>query len=481
MVWIHGGSNIRGQGSTFLAGTLATTQNVIVVTINYRLGALGWFRHPSLRAIAANEEDRSGNYGLLDIIAALAWLRENISAFGGNAQKITIIGESAGAWNVCALLVSPKASGLFHRAIIQSGSIVTFDPQASENYTDDTIAGDPQSTGELLLQLILRDKLAKDRDGAKAAVAAMSDRKIAEYLREKSPLDLEKIYQKIRLDNQLSVLQFPVLFRDGVVLPATGIDNALVAGEFNKVPVIFGATKDEYTLLLTLSPNTPFIQKDRNSIGIKIQDRKQFNRAVHYLNLFFKMASVYEPINRITRFQPNQSFAYSFNWNYLLPAPLMDNIELGATHGIDVIFLFGKENVGPEFLQVPLIDGQFIGSYQKLSNAVMSYWAAFADSGNPGCGRKGELPLWEHWCPNQAAGAMILDDPEKGGLRMDHHPLRKADVFRELASDSFFSSAYSRNEFLQNIHTIGMRFSLINKLDYTNFCAFAHADGTRHK
>jgi len=121
MLWIHGGGNTIGYGADYDGRVLAGTHKVIVVTINYRLGVLGWFNHPAVLAGAENADDASGNFGTLDTIAALQWVQDNIAAFGGDPERVTIFGESAGGVNVFALLASERAKGLFHGAISQSG------------------------------------------------------------------------------------------------------------------------------------------------------------------------------------------------------------------------------------------------------------------------------------------------------------------------------------------------------------------------
>ncbi|MGH8248292.1 MAG: carboxylesterase/lipase family protein, partial [Gammaproteobacteria bacterium] len=120
MVWIHGGALTRGSGATrTYDGTNYAKKGVVLVTINYRLGPLGYLAHPELTAESSNRS--SGNYGVLDQIAALKWVQKNIAAFGGDQNRVTIFGESAGSWSVNALVASPLAKGLFHRAIGQSG------------------------------------------------------------------------------------------------------------------------------------------------------------------------------------------------------------------------------------------------------------------------------------------------------------------------------------------------------------------------
>jgi para-nitrobenzyl esterase len=127
LVWIHGGSNQYGEGSSYDPTPLVTQGHIIVVTINYRLGALGWLAHPLLDG---DTQFSSGNYGLMDQQYAMRWVNRHIAAFGGDPHKVTIAGESAGAIDSCAHLASPTAAGLFRGAIIESGCIVFQYPQA---------------------------------------------------------------------------------------------------------------------------------------------------------------------------------------------------------------------------------------------------------------------------------------------------------------------------------------------------------------
>ena len=135
MVWIHGGGNTIGTAATYPGPRLAGDQQVVVVTTNYRLGVLGWMSHPALRA-GRDPLDGSGNYGLLDLVAALDWVQDNIAAFGGDPERVTIFGESAGGGNVFGLMASPRARGLFHRAIAQSGVAVTTPRWRAEHFAD---------------------------------------------------------------------------------------------------------------------------------------------------------------------------------------------------------------------------------------------------------------------------------------------------------------------------------------------------------
>ena len=120
MFWIHGGGNTSGLKDLYDFSKMVSRHNVIVVRINYRLGPFGWFSHPAIQGLQ-NGDDKTSNFGTLDIIMALKWVQNNISYFGGDDQNVTIFGESAGGHNVLSLLVSKKAKGLFHKAISMSG------------------------------------------------------------------------------------------------------------------------------------------------------------------------------------------------------------------------------------------------------------------------------------------------------------------------------------------------------------------------
>ena len=137
MVWIHGGSNVSGNANFYDPSELVYQHNLIVVTINYRLGPFGWFSHPSIKELSVDPMSASGNNGNIDTIQSLEWVQSNIANFGGDPTNITIFGESAGGYNVAALLSSPIAEGLFHKAIIQSGGIKPGDiTQAESNLKD---------------------------------------------------------------------------------------------------------------------------------------------------------------------------------------------------------------------------------------------------------------------------------------------------------------------------------------------------------
>src|ERR1700722_2028706 len=152
MVWFHGGAWTMGSGGSpgYDGRRLARRGDVVVVTVNHRLGYLGFLHLAELGGEAYAD---SGNAGTLDMIASLRWVHDNIAAFGGDPGNVTIFGESGGGLNVYSLLVSPKAKGLFHRAIVESGGLTHSTPEEAENWTDDATPGRANSSNEVVAQL----------------------------------------------------------------------------------------------------------------------------------------------------------------------------------------------------------------------------------------------------------------------------------------------------------------------------------------
>src|SRR5262249_16584038 len=157
---------------------LVQTHQVVVVTVNYRLGSLGWFRHPALLAHAPEGPARSGNWADLDQQLALQWVQQNIRPFGGDPGNVTIFGESAGGFNVLSLMISPLAQGLFHKAIVESGGLRTITVADAVNFADDAEPGSRFSAREIVNKILIRDGKAADPATAKTLQLALTDAQI---------------------------------------------------------------------------------------------------------------------------------------------------------------------------------------------------------------------------------------------------------------------------------------------------------------
>ncbi|MBI3782498.1 MAG: carboxylesterase family protein [Deltaproteobacteria bacterium] len=431
MFWIHGGGNTIGTASFYDGSNLAGSQKVLVVTTQYRLGPFGWFRHPSLNDATTTDEERSGNFGTLDLIRSLEWVRKNIASFGGDPDNITIFGESAGGTNVFSLLLSPKAHGLFQRAIVESGGTFFSTPQRAEASIDDDPPGDPNSSSELLLRLVQGDKIAKDRDGAKVHLSYVQPGDVSRYLRGKSAYEILSGYTP---QPNVGMIRMPLLFTEGLVLPQEDpLERMQRPGGYNQVPVMLGTNRDENKLFMFPSP-----QYVRKFLWIfpRLRDAQQYNLTAEYLAKNWKATGVDEPAAAMRAVQGASVFAYRFDWDEE-PMLLGSNLAemLGASHGFEIQFVFGHFDLGKEGNRIFTKENE--AGRLALSQTMMSYWAEFAYHGAPGRGRDSKLPEWTAWDSSAAAAPkfMVLDTDSGGGVRMSSESVTRASLLDTLKKD----------------------------------------------
>ena len=445
MVWIHGGSNVIGHGGLYNGGRLAQEHDVVVVTINYRLGSLGWFRHSALSDDNASAVDRSGNYGTLDMIRALEWVRDNIGSFGGDSQNVTIFGESAGGTDVFSLLVSPLAKGLFHRAISQSGGTYFIPPSQGENFADDAEPGEAGSSNEVILMLLQADGSASDRAHAREQLSKMSANEVAQYLRSKSPSDLFRVYER---DDTEDLVEIPRLFREGTVIPVEpAIDLLARSDGWNVVPVIAGTNRDEMKV---------FMYGDKRWVarwlGLipRFRDAEGFQVRAKYQTQMWKATGSDEPASAMRSVSPNV-WSYRFDWDEepsILGADLSS--MLGAAHGFEIPFVFGHYDLG-EAAKILFTEDNLPGR-EELAGRMMSYWTQFAKTGNPGRGRNGELLEWEPWGTQDGEPRFVLLDTDAGGgIRMSPANVTQQSVLDAALADPRVAHADDRCEILNTV------------------------------
>ena len=427
MVWIHGGAFTVGSGASavYRGGTLARRGDVVVVTVNYRLGALGFLAHP---ALADPDSGAMGNWALLDQLAALAWVRANAEAFGGDPGAITVFGESAGGICTSALLGSPLAAGAFHRAIIQSGP-----PHAAA--MDETAEVAEQLAAELGLDRVDRTRLVAF---PAAEIVAAQERTSAALL-SRDPLGFRPCW-------------LPVV--DGVVLEQPPV-RAAAAGAAADVAVLIGTNRDEASYFAIADPRVgglderqldayagalaKMVEQERPAAGSAptagtdpsgVVDGYRRARAgrgepVDTAALWTAMTS--DAVFRLpstwlaashAEVQP-ATYVYCFTW----VSPLLGGI-LGAAHSVEIPFVFGS-------LDVPPMD-QFAGSgpeAEALATCMQDAWLAFARHGDPSCTTLGQ---WPTYGPDRHT--MVLDtacrveaDPMGAERRLwDGHPAPRA-------------------------------------------------------
>ncbi|MFW9967902.1 MAG: carboxylesterase family protein, partial [Candidatus Thorarchaeota archaeon] len=209
-LYSHGGGNSIGSSATssYYGNAVAEKSNMLYVSVNYRLGALGWFMHSAVTN-SGSPEDKSGNYGTLDLVKSLEWVRDNIRAFGGDPNNVTVAGQSGGAFNVLSLLASPHAKGLFHRAVVESGLSFIWSAEEAKSQSDN-----------LLAALLMKDRRAGNEEEAKQVISKMQDDEIDEYLRSKSAFTIMKNIPT----RDFGMAAWRTIFADGTVIPKEGYD-----------------------------------------------------------------------------------------------------------------------------------------------------------------------------------------------------------------------------------------------------------------
>jgi para-nitrobenzyl esterase len=443
MVWIHGGGNSIGDARIYDGGHLAAKHGVVVVAVQYRLGPFGWLRHAALRADAgATDADRSGNFGTLDLVEALRWVKANVAAFGGDPARVTVFGESAGGRNVFALLQSPLAAGLFHRAIAQSGGLSAPTLAEAESLATDAEPGHENSSNELLLRLLSAHRGAADREAARALSASLTPTEVAAFLRERTPGEIFAAYTG---SQGMGMLRFPQLFPDGAVMPADAADAHFPAGRYNRVPVIAGTNRDE---------NKLFMAFDREYVRLwfrvlpSVRDEERYQRDAEYQALAWKLNGADDPARWMRSVQGPSVFAYRFDWDELDRFLWVDwSFVIGAGHAVEIPFVFGD-------FDIPLLRSLFaeddLATRRRLSDAMMSYWAEFAANGAPGRGRGGELPLWKPWEESapDAERFLVLDSEAGGGIRMSADAITSTELVSRVLADARFADAGERCAFL---------------------------------
>lgn len=379
MVWLPGGGFVQGAGSEYDATRLATQGHVIVVTVNYRLGALGFLDLPALRAQSAD----SGDYGVADQQAALRWVRANIAAFGGNQQQVTLAGQSGGAYSVCANLAAPGSRGLFARAIVQSGPCGNAFVTASEARNRGLAAAAELGCKQPATMLAcLRDKPA-------AALVPLGARRVFTAMGRISDLPW------------LPVAGTPTL----PVQPLA----ALRAGTAARVPLLQGSTADEMRPFVALQFNPPdqkitaqtYASTLTKAFGPRAAAVLSRYPAGRYPSPAIALATVLTDWGRKLGSCPvlpaddaaaRHAPVYAYEWAEDSGQTLA-GLPLGAPHSGELPYLFDGSYDQQPPLSAP--------AQLELSRRLISYWTQFAGTGNPN--RRG-LPLW----PRYKAGGPVL-------------------------------------------------------------------------
>ena len=384
MVWIHGGGFLNGSSDIYNAKWLATRGDIVVVTVNYRLGALGFLAHP---ALAGKTSPDPGNYGLADQQAALRWVRDNIAGFGGDPAKVTIAGESAGAISVCDHLVAPESDGLFRAAIMQSGPCQAQAPlPAAERISIDYAA----------------EKGCRDTVSAQKCLRGLP----VDRLRD------GPAYVRIGAN----ILTGPVTGTERLpVAPATAATQSRTA----RVPMLIGTTADEFTLFVALSflrnhrlaPYRTLLEDTFGAQAPVVAAHYPLSKYDGSVGLAYAAAvtdGVFAcPVQTMAVGLAHRApvYAYEFNDSRApAPEPLRTvPFAIGAGHALELRYLFDMGGAPP-----------LNPSQQALSDQMIAYWSRFVTTGAPDVADQTDWPQLDpeepQWLSLQTGDPVVTTD-----------------------------------------------------------------------
>ena len=408
MVWIHGGAWMTGQSDlpTYDGEALAR-QDVVLVSLNYRLGPLGFLAHNALSEehAAASTPERmlppvSGHYGLLDQIAALEWVRDNIAAFGGNPENVTIFGESAGAWSVNMLSASPLSKGLFHRAIAQSGGL--FWPQESLEQAQRRGAATAEALG-------VSPALAAGPEGLEALRAATPEELLA----------------------TMPPGAFPQPYIDGWLLEDS-IYSVFESGKHNDVDFMLGFNRDEATALFAQGAPRNVAQY-RQWLSAEYGDFADDFFGVYGAATDARAQLAYLG-NMADRFFGWQMRTWAdfaargdsrvFTYYFTHAPPIPEQERYGAFHAAEIPYAFGNLDQ-PAATGTALAEAAWTDQDLALSSAMVRYWTSFAKSGNPNPAGTPQAMRWPRY------------DAERGNALELGTEIREVTPFRSSRLDVF--------------------------------------------
>ena len=428
-VWIHGGSNNFGSGRDYDGSVLAAESDVVVVVVQYRLGPIGWFYHPAIQTGGADILSDSGNFGTIDHAQALKWIHENIESFGGNPHNVTVTGESAGAHNTMNMVISPLGKRLFHRAMSESGGMVTVPTASGRLQAND------------IIEKLIRFKENVDAATAKARRMAMeTDGTLEAYLRATTAGDLFLAILKYG-----SVPTFPAI-EDGTVMPVGGWIPAIQAGKYNKMPIILGSNQYESKSFMPLYyayvkpygvPSGLYtwfnlINVLRKDLPITVDnvlptqhDKDIYELTGYYGSQNWKAKFVDTVAHELAKVQ-DDVYAYLFKWGGIGSGPSPFDFIYGAGHASEIAFFFGGDQ---GLFGYPFVPANEAGR-KDLQHAMMEYLANFAYTGNPNddfsfhtqwkkWSHSSRLPKWKEWSNHPGAPKAIVFDAD-----LDHAQIK---------------------------------------------------------
>ncbi|MBS4208052.1 carboxylesterase family protein [Bacillus sp. FJAT-50079] len=411
LFYIHGGNNQIGNNSDLNGEYLASKMNAVIVTINFRLGALGFNPLPALKT--GDPLENSGNFTLLDINQSLEWVANNIEEFGGAPDNITISGYSSGGRDVMAMLISPLFEGKFHKAISFSGGMTLADVENSQKVFAKAFA-----------PLVVEDNIKTTEEEAYDWLLA-DDTEVRDYLFSISAERIAPLMGNAAI--RMSV--FPHLYTDGEIIPKEGFETAT----FNEVPLIMLTGSKEFTYFA--NPDPYF--KDVVENGTIFTDSKkldEYNFAVKYGSLLYELFNAQKSAEKMIDTYKAPIYTVDINWgsDAEVVGEEMATI-VGATHGMWKPLLV-KDGSG---LQEQYLDAFNQAGTNELNEAFIAYLSNFLRTGDP---NGNELAQWQPWESKEKGRNLLLDaNKDEALIGMSDERIVYTDVLEEMDTDQTIS------------------------------------------
>lgn len=438
-LWIHGGSNNFGRSQDYYGANLANQADAVVVVVQYRLGPLGWFFQPAVQTKGADLLSDSGNFGNLDNIRALQWVREAIAAFGGDPDNITVAGESSGAHNTMNLLVSPEARGLFEQAIVESPSMDTLTTSEATAFANQQI------------EYLIRYKGDADTEAEAMALreSMSSDGTLGEYLYN---ADAKDFFAAIQTYSALGVYG---AVEDGEVVPEGGWMPAFRSGNYNRIPIVFGTNQYEAKSFQPLygpafkstlgQPSGDYswydligvLQGESKQDGSPLtyedvlpteRDREVYEATGYHASRAWRAKFIDELATVISQHQDNL-YAYEFRWGEPGSGPEPFDKIYGSGHAGEIPFFHGNEE---GLFDYPFTEQNEAGR-RDLQDKIIAYEANFMRAGDPNgatpCDDADCPVAWTPWSNSGDSSVIILDaDLEQARIKMSDEVLTLSGV-----------------------------------------------------
>ena len=438
MFWIHGGGNTWGYSASnlFVSGDFVLDHEIVLVTTNYRLGPFGWFKQDGLNHNSNNELDKTANFGTLDLVKSLEWVRDYISFFNGDPKNITIFGESAGGRNVISLMSAPQSKDLFERGIAQSGYLGS---DSLDFAINDERAG---SKGFLAAKLREKNNYTDEEINKKILDREFVNRFLLD-------LTSEEIIKYYRVDEDAAgLIDVPNVLPDDIVIPNKGIYGVFRDGEMHDKPMIFGSTRDEDKLFMFM--NDKFVKRPLNFLSwisndlsfiVKPIDRNYYDTYAKYMAQAWRHGAVVLPSRFMSKNKSSNVYAYRFDWD---EQPSYLGVELsvllGAAHAMEVPFIFKNASLlgeSDDFVSSLIYDENNREVDLALSDEMGEYWVNFAYDGDPNNFPYEKSVNWLSWdSKNDKERFIVLDTSNDKGITMFNNTLSADTILQGLSSEN---------------------------------------------